>query len=63
MTKQVFSVPVFLVVLRETIEAAIVVAVLLAFLKQTLGGPNGDRAAYKKLVKHVRLPLLALRMA
>ncbi|PKS11750.1 hypothetical protein jhhlp_001739 [Lomentospora prolificans] len=53
MTKQVFSVPVFLIVLRETIEAALVVSVLLAFLKQTLGGVNGDRAVYKSLVKQV----------
>lgn len=32
----VFSVPVFLVVLRETLEATIIISVLLAFLKQTL---------------------------
>jgi high-affinity iron transporter len=56
MAPQVFSVPVFLIVLRETIEAGIVVSVLLAFLKQTLGGPNGDRAVYKSMVKQVRVP-------
>ncbi|KAL7798313.1 iron permease FTR1/Fip1/EfeU [Trichoderma ceciliae] len=49
MAKDVFSVPVFLVVFRETLETVIIVSVLLAFLKQTLDGPNGDRTIYKKL--------------
>lgn len=47
----VFAVPVFLVVFRETLEAVIIVSILLAFLKQTLGGADGDPAAYKKLRK------------
>ena len=50
----VFAVPVFLVVFRETLEAAIIVSVLLAFLKQSLDGPNSDRKVYKFLVKQVR---------
>jgi len=55
MTDDVFSVPVFLVVFRESLETVIVVSVLLAFLKQTLDGPNGDRKIYKKLVRQVWL--------
>lgn len=45
----VFNVQVFFVVLRETLEAVIVVSVLLAFLKQGLGGPEQDPQVYKKL--------------
>ncbi|KAH8677281.1 iron permease FTR1 family protein [Xylariales sp. PMI_506] len=51
----VFSVPVFLIVFRETLETVIIVSVLLAFLKQTLGGPEQDVIVYKKLVKQVWL--------
>ncbi|EHK48958.1 uncharacterized protein TrAtP1_000468 [Trichoderma atroviride] len=53
MAKDVFSVPVFLVVFRETLETVIIVSVLLAFLKQTLDGPNADRATYKKLRRQI----------
>ncbi|KAI0602414.1 iron permease-like protein [Biscogniauxia sp. FL1348] len=53
MTVNVFAVPVFLVVFRETLETVIIVSVLLAFLKQTLDGPNRDVAVYKTLVKQV----------
>ncbi|OTA91693.1 hypothetical protein M434DRAFT_338941 [Hypoxylon sp. CO27-5] len=49
----VFAVPVFLVVFRETLETVIIVSVLLAFLKQTLDGPNRDVKVYKALVKQV----------
>jgi high-affinity Fe2+/Pb2+ permease len=55
MTVNVFAVPVFFVVFRETLETAVIVSVLLAFLKQTLDGPNGDSHVYKKLVKQVRI--------
>ncbi|KAI0025245.1 iron permease-like protein [Xylariomycetidae sp. FL0641] len=55
MPTDVFSVPVFLVVFRETLETVIIVSVLLAFLKQTLDGPNRDVQVYKKLVKQVWL--------
>jgi high-affinity iron transporter len=55
MTASVFAVPVFFVVFRETIETVIVVSVLLAFLKQTLDGPQRDVKTYKKLVKQVWL--------
>jgi high-affinity Fe2+/Pb2+ permease len=53
MTVNVFAVPVFFVVFRETLETAVIVSVLLAFLKQTLGGPDRDRATYIKLIKQV----------
>jgi high-affinity iron transporter len=52
----VFSVPVFLIVFRETLETVIIVSVLLAFLKQTLDGPEQDAKVYKKLVKQVSQP-------
>ncbi|KAI1110156.1 iron permease FTR1/Fip1/EfeU [Nemania sp. NC0429] len=55
MAKDVFSVPVFLLVFRETLEAVIIISVLLAFLKQTLGGPGRDAVVYKKLVRQVWL--------
>lgn len=59
MAKNVFAVPVFFIVFRETIEAAIIVSVLLAFLKQTLDGPNRDEVVYKKLVRQVFLPSIS----
>jgi len=34
MTKNVFSVPIFLIILRETIEAGIIVSILLTFVRQ-----------------------------
>ncbi|CCC13666.1 hypothetical protein SMACR_07232 [Sordaria macrospora] len=37
---QLFSVPIFLLVFRETLETAIIVSVLLVFLKQTLATPS-----------------------
>jgi len=55
MADDVFSIPVFLVVFRESLEAVIIVSILLAFLKQTLDGPTGDKTAYKKLVRQVWL--------
>lgn len=53
MANKVFAVPIFLVVFRESLEAVIIVSILLAFLKKTLGGPGGDVKAYKKLCKQV----------
>lgn len=55
MAPQVFAVPVFLVVFRETLETVIIVSVLLAWLKQTLDGPNKDVKVYKKLRRQVWL--------
>ncbi len=56
MTVDVFSVPVFLVVFRETLETVIIVSVLLAFLKLSLGGPDRDASVYKKLRRQVSAP-------
>ncbi|KXH67516.1 plasma membrane iron permease [Colletotrichum salicis] len=53
MAVNVFSVPVFLVVFRESLETGIIVSVLLAFLKQTLGGPGRDVTVYKALPTQV----------
>ncbi|KAK6453969.1 plasma membrane iron permease [Scheffersomyces xylosifermentans] len=53
MANNVFNVQVFFVVFRESLEAVIVVSVLLAFLKQGLGGSADDPVIYKKLVKQV----------
>jgi high-affinity iron transporter len=53
MAVDVFSVPVFLVVFRESVETVIIVSVLLAFLKQTLDGPDGDIKVYKRLRRQV----------
>jgi len=54
MTVNVFAVPVFFVVFRETLGTVVIVSVLLAFLKQTLDGPHRDVAVYKKLVRQVQ---------
>jgi high-affinity iron transporter len=57
MVQQVFAVPIFFIVFRETLETSIVVSVLLAFLKQQLG-PDQDKQLYKKLRKQVSTPSL-----
>lgn len=44
--------PVFFICLRETLETSIIVSVLLAFLKQTLGREQ-DAATHKRLVRQV----------
>ncbi|KAK7178472.1 iron permease FTR1 family protein [Paraphaeosphaeria sporulosa] len=48
----VFAVPVFFICFRETLECSIIVSVLLAFLKQTLG-PDHDAQIRKKLVRQI----------
>ncbi|KAL1899947.1 high-affinity iron permease [Ceratocystis pirilliformis] len=48
-----FSVPVFLLIFRETLETAIIVSILLAFLKQTLDVPDGDPKVYRALRRQV----------
>ncbi|KAJ5159866.1 High affinity iron permease ftrA [Penicillium canariense] len=50
----VFAVTVFFICFRECLETTVVVSVLLAFLKQTLGGGE-DQKMYKRLVKQVWL--------
>ncbi|RFU33811.1 hypothetical protein B7463_g2575, partial [Scytalidium lignicola] len=53
MTVNVFAVPVFFIVFRETLETSIIVAVLLAFLKQTCYNPDQDITVYRRLVRQV----------
>lgn len=60
MAPNVFAVPVFLVVFRETVEVVIIVSVLLAWLAQSLGSTSsstgagdGDRALHRKLRRQV----------
>jgi high-affinity iron transporter len=48
----VFAVPVFFICFRECLECSIIVSVLLAFLKQTLG-PEHDAAVHKRLVRQI----------
>ncbi|KAJ2893587.1 hypothetical protein MKZ38_008436 [Zalerion maritima] len=55
MAQDIFAVPVFFIVFRETIETVIIVSILLAWLKQTLDGPNKDQKAYKALTRQVWL--------
>lgn len=50
----VFAIPVFFIVFRETTETSIIVAVLLAFLKQQIG-PHNDKTVYRKLQRQVYL--------
>jgi hypothetical protein len=45
---------VFFICFRECLESSIIVSVLLAFLKQTLGGDDGEIVVYKRLRKQVR---------
>ncbi|KAG7662158.1 FTR1 [[Candida] subhashii] len=49
----VFNIQVFFIVFREALEAVIVISVLLAFLKQGLGGAQKDPQTYKRLVRQV----------
>lgn len=51
----VFNVQIFFIVFRESLEAVVVVSVLLAFLKQGLGGTANDPKTYKKLRRQVWL--------
>ncbi|KAF9777148.1 hypothetical protein IL306_004574 [Fusarium sp. DS 682] len=52
MTVNVFAVPIFFICFRECLETSIIVSVLLAFLKQSVGG-EGDKETYKRLLKQV----------
>lgn len=65
MTASVFSVPVFFVVFRESLETVVIVSVLLAFIKQSLGNSDKDATLRKKLfrqVRHLIIPPLNLSM-
>ncbi|OGM43582.1 plasma membrane iron permease [Aspergillus bombycis] len=52
MTTDVFAVPIFFICFRECVETSIIVSVLLAFIKQTLGSDT-DAVTRKKLIKQV----------
>lgn len=49
----VFSVQIFFIVFRETLEASVIISVLLAFIKQGLGRQLEDKKLYRKLVIQV----------
>lgn len=49
----VFAVQIFFIVFRECLEATVIISVLLAFLKQSLGHPGQDLVLYKKLKRQV----------
>ncbi|KAK9464751.1 iron permease FTR1/Fip1/EfeU [Lipomyces arxii] len=53
MANNVFEVSIFFIVFRETLEASIIISVLLAFIKQGVGKSDSDPKLYKQLVKHV----------
>ncbi|CAI8493599.1 high-affinity iron permease [Hanseniaspora opuntiae] len=57
MGNKVFNVAVFFVVLREALEAVIVVSVLLSFVKQAIG--SNDPKLYSKLKKQIWLGAIA----
>ncbi|CAI4212786.1 unnamed protein product [Parascedosporium putredinis] len=62
MLTDLFSVPIFLVVFRETLETAIIVSVLLAFLKQTLRRPGEEQQlhnTFRRQVCAARAPRMA----
>ncbi|KAK9238565.1 iron permease FTR1 family-domain-containing protein [Lipomyces kononenkoae] len=48
-----FDVSVFFILFRETLEASIIISVLLAFLKQGVGNAHEDLLVYRKLVLQV----------
>jgi high-affinity Fe2+/Pb2+ permease len=50
----VFSVPVFFIIFRETLEAAIIVSVLLSFVRNAIG--DDEIALRKRLIKQVSPP-------
>jgi len=52
MAQDLFSVPIFFILFRETTEASIIVSVLLSFLKQVF---SDDKVIYRRLCKQVWL--------
>ncbi|ODV92326.1 hypothetical protein CANCADRAFT_30511 [Tortispora caseinolytica NRRL Y-17796] len=49
----VFAPAVFFIVFRETLEASIIISVLLSFLKQSIASTNDNPQLYKALVRQV----------
>lgn len=52
MAKDLFSVPIFFILFRETLEAAIIVSVLLALVEQLVSGTSPDHPGYKSVTTH-----------
>ncbi|KAK9466829.1 iron permease FTR1 family-domain-containing protein [Lipomyces arxii] len=52
MANSLFDVSIFFILFRETVEASIIISVLLAFLKQGVGNSE-DTVLYKRLVRQV----------
>ena len=52
------SIPTFFIIFRETVEAAIIVSVLLSFLRQVL---SDDHVMRKRLSRQVNLRLEGMR--
>ncbi|KAK9896518.1 iron permease FTR1 [Cystobasidium minutum MCA 4210] len=52
MAKDLFSVPIFFILFRETLEAAIIVSVLLALVEQLVSGTNPSHPGYKGVTTH-----------
>ena len=50
MSTQVFSIPIFFIIFRETLEAAVIVSVLLSFVKKLA---QDDNTIYRKLRNQV----------
>lgn len=46
----VFSVEIFFICFRESLEASVIISVLLAFAKQSLGGADDNKLLYKKIL-------------
>lgn len=43
----------FFICFRECLECTIIVSILLAFLKSSIGGPERDKAVYNKLLRQI----------
>lgn len=53
-----FFLDIFIIAFRESLEAAVIVSVLLSFVKQSFGQPDMDHRAYKRLLWHVWLGVI-----
>lgn len=48
MTRNLFSVPIFFIVFRETLEAAIIISVLLGLVEQIVRGTGSSRELHRE---------------
>lgn len=53
--KWILTEAVFFICFRECLECTIIVSILLAFLKQSIGGPERDPVVYKRLLRQIWL--------